>query len=221
MVQEVDCVLTTIEIVELLNANGVTDLAAWEGECVAPDTLINALESGVGNSTDAFIDDSHATCMDIETDMQTDCSSSMGEQAESCARGLASTGDSSSGGYLEHIMRRAAKALYNVELLDASQLKVIQRRSADHTEFSLVNAEGACLLHCARVYGFRNIQNLVRKVRDRDPVELSMMPDLLRMSICRVNRRSVTITLLKLWRVLVVVSMVGGRSNQLKVLRFP
>lgn len=54
-----------------------------------------------------------------------------------------------------------------------SSIKTTRGRNNDVTEYSLVSAEGETLLKCARYYGFRNIQNLVRKL---NPTRASRMP---------------------------------------------
>ncbi|CEO97296.1 hypothetical protein PBRA_000641 [Plasmodiophora brassicae] len=70
----------------------------------------------------------------------------------------------SSGGYLDNVFKHAARELFNVEL-DGSPLQFKQvGRNADFQETSLV-VDGRPVLRFARAYGFRNIQNLVRKIR--------------------------------------------------------
>ncbi|RKP22594.1 iron hydrogenase [Syncephalis pseudoplumigaleata] len=76
--------------------------------------------------------------------------------------------DHGSGGYLEYIMRYAARALYGLDHVDvAAEQGVTIRtvRNADYREVTLQDAQGAPLLRFAAVYGFRNIQNLVRKMK--------------------------------------------------------
>ncbi|KAK5070669.1 Cytosolic Fe-S cluster assembly factor nar1 [Exophiala xenobiotica] len=72
-----------------------------------------------------------------------------------------------SGGYLHHILM-SQQSLY-----PGSSIKTTRGRNNDVTEYSLVSAEGKPLLKCARYYGFRNIQNLVRKL---NPTRASRMP---------------------------------------------
>ncbi|KAI0391370.1 iron only hydrogenase large subunit domain-containing protein [Xylariaceae sp. FL0594] len=54
-----------------------------------------------------------------------------------------------------------------------SQIETIRGRNADVAEFSVKSASGDVLFRAARYYGFRNIQNLVRKMR---PTRPSRMP---------------------------------------------
>ncbi|PSK45335.1 hypothetical protein B9Z65_2475 [Elsinoe australis] len=87
----------------------------------------------------------------------------------------------SSGGYLHHILRTAQLRH------PGSQLRMQRGRNADVVEYTLVSGPngvdgsapqqekegGPVLLRAARYYGFRNIQNLVRRLR---PAKQSRMP---------------------------------------------
>lgn len=73
-----------------------------------------------------------------------------------------------SGGYLYHILRTQQS------LHPDSSLHAIRGRNADVIDYTLINnANNQPLFHAARYYGFRNIQNLVRKLK---PVKQSRMP---------------------------------------------
>ena len=72
-----------------------------------------------------------------------------------------------SGGYLHHIL------LTHQALHPASTIRTTRGRNADVTEHTLLSATGTPLLRTARYYGFRNIQNLVRKLK---PHGASKMP---------------------------------------------
>lgn len=64
-----------------------------------------------------------------------------------------------SGGYLYHL-------LTSQQRLNPGTQMVIQRgRNADVVEYSLVDPDGTTIIKAARYYGFRNIQNLVRKLK--------------------------------------------------------
>lgn len=69
----------------------------------------------------------------------------------------------SSGGYLWHVLQRQ-KARY-----PGSRIEIGRGRNADVVEYNLVRSVGdgrdEVLFKAARYYGFRNIQNLVRKLR--------------------------------------------------------
>ena len=87
---------------------------------------------------------------------------------------LAKTEGSPSGGYLEWTLRNAVKALYNINLSsqDIQQglngVTVVPGRNMD---FTLVNytppGSPFPTLKFAYAYGFRNIQNLVRKLKQK------------------------------------------------------
>ncbi|EON67390.1 hypothetical protein W97_06643 [Coniosporium apollinis CBS 100218] len=65
----------------------------------------------------------------------------------------------SSGGYLWHILQthRAAHP--------GSSIKIERGRNADVVDYLLLSSTGAVILRMARYYGFRNIQNLVRRLK--------------------------------------------------------
>ncbi|KAF2813363.1 iron hydrogenase [Mytilinidion resinicola] len=76
----------------------------------------------------------------------------------------------SSGGYLHHILR-TAQAQH-----PGSTLRAERGRNADVVEYTLTQpggGGGAVVLRMARYYGFRNIQNLVRRLK---PAKASRMP---------------------------------------------
>jgi len=75
-------------------------------------------------------------------------------------RSLRQTSDSgTSGGYLHHV-------LANLQSRNPSSQIVTQRgRNTDVVEYTLVAESGQPILKAARYYGFRNIQNLVRKLK--------------------------------------------------------
>lgn len=73
----------------------------------------------------------------------------------------------SSGGYLWHILK-TIQARHS-----GSQISAQRGRNSDVVEYSVTTAEGQPLFRAARFYGFRNIQNLVRRLR---PAKISRMP---------------------------------------------
>jgi len=68
-----------------------------------------------------------------------------------------------SGGYLEYTFRRAAKELFGRDILDFDY-KTVRRNNNDFREVKL-EIEGQTVLSFAIAYGFRNIQNLVQKIK--------------------------------------------------------
>lgn len=67
-----------------------------------------------------------------------------------------------SGGYADTIFRYAAKVLFGKEISGPLDLKVI--RNSDFREVSL-EIDGQTVLKFALCYGFRNLQNVVRKIK--------------------------------------------------------
>ena len=78
-----------------------------------------------------------------------------------------STAAGTSGGYLYHIIASQQS------LHPGSTIQTQRGRNADVVEYTLVSSTQQTLLKCARFYGSRNIQNLVRKL---EPVRGSRLP---------------------------------------------
>ncbi|KAI9030965.1 cytosolic Fe-S cluster assembly factor NARFL-like protein [Phycomyces nitens] len=76
---------------------------------------------------------------------------------------------SSSGGQMEYILATAARELFGIQLpsdpSESDQVVVRIGKNADVREYSLETADGQVLLKFATAYGFRNIQNIVRKIK--------------------------------------------------------
>ncbi|XP_057960992.1 protein NAR1 isoform X2 [Malania oleifera] len=68
----------------------------------------------------------------------------------------------SSGGYAETVFRNAAKALFGREIKGPLNFKTI--RNSDFREVTL-EVEGETVLKFGLCYGFRNLQNIVRKIK--------------------------------------------------------
>ncbi|XP_053411397.1 cytosolic iron-sulfur assembly component 3 isoform X1 [Nycticebus coucang] len=66
-----------------------------------------------------------------------------------------------SGGYLEHVFRHAARELFGIHVAEVTYTPL---RNKDFQEVTLEQG-GQVLLRFAAVYGFRNIQNLVQKLK--------------------------------------------------------
>nr|XP_051686852.1 cytosolic iron-sulfur assembly component 3 [Oryctolagus cuniculus] len=66
-----------------------------------------------------------------------------------------------SGGYLEHVFRHAARELFGIQDAEVTYRPL---RNKDFQEVTL-EREGQVLLRFALAYGFRNIQNVVQKLR--------------------------------------------------------
>lgn len=72
-----------------------------------------------------------------------------------------------SGGYLHHVLKTFQSRN------PGSQLVANRGRNADVVEYVLTSPDGRPIIKAARYYGFRNIQNLVRKLK---PARASRMP---------------------------------------------
>ncbi|XP_069503382.1 cytosolic iron-sulfur assembly component 3 isoform X2 [Ambystoma mexicanum] len=116
--REVDCVITTGELVKMLEKEGVS-LSA-----------------------------SHPSQLDTQF-------SSVSEEE------LLGHSGGGSGGYLEHIYRHAAKELFGVEV---AEIVYKPLKNKDFQEVTL-EKDGKIVLQFALAYGFRNIQNLVQKLK--------------------------------------------------------
>lgn len=74
---------------------------------------------------------------------------------------------SGAGGYLENVLRIAAKSIFGIDDLSAPgvHLKSAQMRNADMREYVLRVDGRKEYFKFAAAYGFRNIQNVVRKIK--------------------------------------------------------
>jgi iron only hydrogenase large subunit-like protein len=75
------------------------------------------------------------------------------------------TRGNASGGYLEYLLERTAVEVFGMSAEQVPQHTHVKTlRSADYREITL-ERDGRVLLRFAAVYGFRNIQNLIRKLK--------------------------------------------------------
>lgn len=120
-VRDVDCVITTAELVKMIEERGVDFLQLPESQSLS----------------------------NLETRMM-------------------SHPGSSSGGYLHHLMTVSARSLFgmDVDVAEARGVQVRTVRNGDMMEYTL-EENGHVKLRMARCYGFRNIQNLVRKLEGK------------------------------------------------------
>ncbi|CAI9290546.1 unnamed protein product [Lactuca saligna] len=120
MTTEVDSVLTTGEVLDLIQTNAAVDFMNLD------ESPVDKLLSNVSEEENLF-----------------------------GVRG-------SSGGYADTIFRYAAKTLFDQDLKGPLDFKTI--RNSDFQEVSL-QVEGKTVLKFALCYGFRNLQNVVRKLK--------------------------------------------------------
>jgi cytosolic iron-sulfur assembly component 3 len=91
---------------------------------------------------------------------------------------MTSHAGSSSGGYLHHIMTVSAKQLFglDINLAESRGVQIRTMRNVDMVEYTL-EEQGQVKLRMARCYGFRNIQNLVRKLEGKGPKVVKRKPE--------------------------------------------
>mmetsp|Transcript_28573 Transcript_28573/g.51769 ORF Transcript_28573/g.51769 Transcript_28573/m.51769 type:complete len:595 (+) Transcript_28573:34-1818(+) len=73
-------------------------------------------------------------------------------------------GNAGSGGFMEHVFRESARELFQIDL-PASALEFKTKQNEDMRELTLTNPQTQkILLRFTAAYGFRNIQNVIRRV---------------------------------------------------------
>ena len=189
---DVDCVLTTGEVAELLaGAFGIavkerdgysTEAAgAREGAAalarVPPAPLDGWLASfGTGRRPSPSSSGAGAPDADVDMDVDVDVDVEAHVDASLVASGAdandewvwgcdSKEGGGGSGGYLEHVFRYAAAKIFGIEVRGALEYKIPRARNPDLREVTLEGPDGTTLLRFAQAYGFRNIQNMVRKIK--------------------------------------------------------
>lgn len=129
--KDVDCVLSTIEIEQLLEKENL-DLTQMREEDLCVPFKLSACQLSVKK----------------ELQKQQDVFTHYG---------------GGSGGYLEHVLVYSARALFDYDLTPDK----IEYKQLRNTDFKEVNLEinGEVKLRFALAYGFRNIQNIVQKIK--------------------------------------------------------
>ncbi|XP_072549629.1 cytosolic Fe-S cluster assembly factor narfl [Salminus brasiliensis] len=116
--REVDCVITSGEVLKMLEEEGVS---LNDVEPASLDTMFSSV----------------------------------------CGEELLCHAGSGSGGYLHHVYTHTAKQLFGIEVKDLTYKTL---KNKDFQEVTL-EKDGTVLLRFAATYGFRNIQNLVQKLK--------------------------------------------------------
>ncbi|KAF9430217.1 hypothetical protein BGZ76_000915 [Entomortierella beljakovae] len=137
--RDVDCVITSTEVEKMFTEQGYTTV----------DTLDMSMFG--------------------ELDLDPGYNSVIKDPVTGADHALIRSSGNASGGYLEYVMQYAAKVLFGiggVDVENAHGVEVKTLRNSDFREVILeVPGTGEVLLKFAAAYGFRNIQNLVRKVK--------------------------------------------------------
>lgn len=156
-VKEVDIVLTTTELLELITqvARDCGDRRVQEGEESPADAGARALMG--------------APSCPLDSEVMTDIL--LGDIRVGRPTGgplLCSVrGNAESGGFIEHVFREAALHLFKLDI--ATPIKFTTRQNEDMREVLLKDDKDAVLLRFVAAYGFRNIQNVIRRVAKVSP----------------------------------------------------
>ncbi|ELR01750.1 Cytosolic Fe-S cluster assembly factor nar1 [Pseudogymnoascus destructans] len=136
-VRDVDCVLTSKELIMLAESRGI-DFAAL------PRSQLSTSQSFPDQALHNFLFPPRSSIQ------------SNGDRAAG-----------TSGGNLHYILQ------YFASQHPGSTIQTTRGRNADVMDYNIISSSGETLFKTARYYGFRNIQNLVRKLK---PVRPSRMP---------------------------------------------
>ena len=151
---ETDCVLATTEVVDLLAQHSVT-LADLPPAALDPPFTNVALPPG-GDGGGA---------MDVDSGSSDPAAAgSSGSSSSSTSATWYYGARGGSGGYLEHTFRAAAAALLG-RAVPLGSVALQPGRNPDLREAELDPGDGRPPLRFAAVYGFRNIQGLMRKLK--------------------------------------------------------
>lgn len=141
-IKEVDTVLTATELLDLLREAG-------EGCC-----------GGCGKSACEKTEPQKLPPVSIQSEVFTDLF--LGHPQDTLSRAV--RGNAGSGGFLEHIFREAAQELFAMEV-SSSPLVLQTKQNEDLREVCLKDPKSQeVLLRFTAAYGFRNIQNVIRRV---------------------------------------------------------
>lgn len=151
-VRDVDCVLTTGEIVELLRTHGATSL----------DTIPETDLRGPRDDDDGGGDADKEGGGEEEEDADDPLRILRSVSADGTFLRAPVVENAGSGGFLDFVLRRVARERFGVTM--ASPLPFVAGRNADFREVSLV-VDGEPVLRFALAYGFRNIQTVVNKLK--------------------------------------------------------
>lgn len=141
--RDVDTVLTSTEILEIISSKNF-DFLGSEFE-----TNNNEITNNDNNNNNEMINDNNLNSLQNLFD-------TYNENGD-----LVSGTMGGSGGYAEYIFKYAAKVLFNQEV---DKLEWKKQRNVDFQELFL-EISGKKVLSFALAYGFRNIQNIVRKIK--------------------------------------------------------
>eukprot|EP00903_Cladosiphon_okamuranus_P012244 g11483.t1 len=165
---EVDLVLTTAEVLELIQDTAAAAAAATPADGYHADPMSDATTDRSVSDTAGDFFRRHSPPGDLAEPLAPGFPVA---QAAASADGLALFGGlegeeaagGGSGGYLEYVFRHAAWELFGVDLA-GRPLVYVEGRNSDFRETSL-EVNGQVVLRFAYAYGFRNIQSILAKAR--------------------------------------------------------
>jgi len=175
--QETDCVLTTGEVAQLIadaaeasgETKGVSGSPAGAADAAA---RARAGAAALARAPRAALD-GWLACAGTSpgtspgTAMDTDCGDALTteeERSEFLYAPSVPGGGGGSGGYLDYTFRRAARVLFGVSVEGPLPFTTPRAKNPDLREVTL-EVGGKTVLRFAAAYGFRNIQNVVRKCK--------------------------------------------------------
>lgn len=176
-VREVDLVLSTTELWRLVEEHAASLTAIEASESPSADAMEEESSAPTADSQastylEQLTPDTARGCDAIESMFR-----SFSEDGRSSV--VAADSNAGSGGFLEYLFRYAAKRLHDVDVPADQPLQYMQGRNSDIAEVSLPppldsslsqtqdskTSDPEPLLRFAKVYGFRNIQSLMLKMK--------------------------------------------------------
>lgn len=159
--RDVDCVLSTAEVLQLCEQRGCANLDTAPPSSPDVDPPFSALHASTApGGSGGGGDSAAAVAVDVS-----DAAASIGLSSMSSmvTDGFTYAAPGASGGHADFVYRCAARELFGVDV-GAGALPWVAGRNADLQELTL-EKEGVAVLRFVRAYGFRNIQNIVRRVK--------------------------------------------------------
>ncbi len=174
---EVDLVLSTNELWNLLvsEASSTASDMAEEMSSDRDSTLRSSSEGDIGGVAE------YMAAIPLDSPRGRDEIEAMFRSVSVDGTHFVSAADSNggSGGYLEYLMRYSSEKLLNISL-PGEPLPYSSGRNPDMSEVTIWNADNTKKLMFAKVYGFRNIQSLLLKIKKQkceyDFVEIMACP---------------------------------------------
>ena len=172
---ETDCVLTTGEVAELIQetlefrtgviSQALSDSNARQrsGASALSRAPRGELDGWLASSSSSYDPSVTQNCSNASDAMDADDTIPTTRHTNLYTTSVPG-GGGGSGGYCDFVFRRAALVLFGVEVTGPLQYKTPRSKNPDLKELTL-EVDGVVVLRFALAYGFRNIQNVVRKCK--------------------------------------------------------